>query len=647
MTAPQPSPPPLHRKTPPPLLLLLLLLLVSWCPLLPHTGAWGASAAAATVVSPPATSLIKSSTPSVVTVTTATIPNTPSPATTSTTPSTLITVFDVSCEPCLPAVDITSTRESRRLRHEANIDENQNNSVHKNPQETELSQVTTSLPAVYFDYSTPFFGNETWLGAELEVKVWSNTEVGVTVVKAIVMCTIIVVSVLGNVLVIVSVALHRRLHSTANYLLVSLATADMLVALCAMTFNASVELSGGRWMFGRVMCDLWNSFDVYFSTVSILHLCCISVDRYYAIVRPLEYPLTITRRILAVMLAHCWLAPTLISFLPILLGWYTTADHLRSRDTQPYVCAFVVNAVFALVSSAVSFWVPCTVMVVMYFRIFQEARKQERMLLSRASSANSASYSSSVRLSTAPHQQRDPAAAAVARQQLLAALQSTPFTPAPRHQEFLMKTFTDTSSTASVATASSGVPSVGPSGSSSSRSSSGGGVVAANSVVAGNGAGTSSVVKSSGTNGSNSGSIGWRNSRHGSTASWHGPSRHNSHVPCNRRMHSTPLVTNKAGQLPVMGRREHKAARTLGLIMGAFVLCWLPFFTWYVSINVCGPSCRCPHAVVTALFWIGYFNSTLNPFIYAYFRTDFRDAFHRTLKRMSCCRPRQPAGVFV
>ncbi|XP_069958903.1 octopamine receptor beta-2R [Cherax quadricarinatus] len=635
----------LHRKTLPYYLLLLLLVP---CLLVPSVEAWNVATTTADslpTTQTPSTTL-KSSTYDAVTPNTTTPHHTLAADTTSTSSITTTTRASISVfrEPCLPATDVHTVRDvsvtkSSELRHKVNKTHVQTSAVlHQSSQGTVIAK-NVVFDVESLDSSTPFFGNETYLGEELGV-VWSRTDVGLTVLKAIVMCTIIVVSVLGNVLVIVSVALHRRLHSTANYLLVSLATADMLVALCAMTFNASVELSGGRWMFGRLMCDLWNSFDVYFSTVSILHLCCISVDRYYAIVRPLEYPLTMTRRILTIMLAHCWLAPTLISFLPILLGWYTTAEHLRDRDTQPYVCSFVVNAVFALVSSAVSFWVPCTVMVVMYFRIFQEARKQERALLFRASSANSAAYSSSIRRNAPPHQQQDQST--LTRQQLLVALQTTPFTPANRHQEFLMKTFTDGSSTASVTTASSGVPSVGPSGSSSSRSSSGG---VTSVVAAGNGTGTSNMAKTSGTNSSNSGS-GWRNARHGSTASWHGPSRHNSHMPCNRRMHSTPLVATKSGPLPV-GRREHKAARTLGLIMGAFVLCWLPFFTWYVSINVCGPTCRCPHAVVTALFWIGYFNSTLNPFIYAYFRTDFREAFHRTLKRMSCCRPRQPAGVFV
>lgn len=100
------------------------------------------------------------------------------------------------------------------------------------------------------------------------------------VLKSTVMALIIVAALFGNLLVIVSVMRHRKLRVITNYFVVSLALADMLVAIWAMCFNFSVELTGGIWIFGYFMCDVWNSLDVYFSTASILHLCCISVDRY-------------------------------------------------------------------------------------------------------------------------------------------------------------------------------------------------------------------------------------------------------------------------------------------------------------------------------------------------------------------------------
>lgn len=205
------------------------------------------------------------------------------------------------------------------------------------------------------------------------------------IVKGFIMGTIIVTAVLGNILVITSVVRHRKLRVITNYYVVSLAMADLLVALCAMTFNASVELTNGVWLFGYFMCDVYNSLDVYFSTASILHLCCISVDRYYAIVRPLQYPITMTHKTVMFMLANVWILPALISFTPIFFGWYTTREHQEFRRTNPDVCIFVVNKYYALISSGVSFWIPGIVMVIMYYKIYKEAVRQ-RKALSRTSS---------------------------------------------------------------------------------------------------------------------------------------------------------------------------------------------------------------------------------------------------------------------
>ncbi|XP_051862937.1 octopamine receptor beta-1R [Drosophila albomicans] len=316
------------------------------------------------------------------------------------------------------------------------------------------------------------------------------------IVKCFIIGFIILAAILGNMLVIVSVMRHRKLRIITNYFVVSLAVADMLVALCAMTFNASVEISG-RWMFGSLMCDIWNSFDVYFSTASIMHLCCISVDRYYAIVQPLDYPLIMTHRRVFIMLLLVWLSPALLSFLPICSGWYTTNENWKYLKSNPHICEFKVNKAYAIVSSSMSFWIPGIVMLSMYYRIYQEADRQERLV-----------YRSKV--------------AALLLEKHLQISQI----PKPR-----------------------------------------------------------------------------------------------------------PSIQVEQSAITTM-RRERKAARTLGIIMSAFLLCWLPFFLWYITFTLCD-SCKTPRIVVGILFWIGYFNSALNPIIYAYFNRDFRAAFKKTLK--SCC----------
>lgn len=170
-----------------------------------------------------------------------------------------------------------------------------------------------------------------------------NVNVFVVVIKGIIMGSIITTAVLGNALVIASVRRHRRLRVVTNCYVVSLAAADLLVAMCAMTFNASAELSGGKWLFGRFMCDVWNSLDVYFSTASILHLCCISVDRYYAIVSPLEYTVIMRQGTVGCMLGSAWILPALISFIPIFMGWYTTQEHLDYMVKNPQVSSIFLT----------------------------------------------------------------------------------------------------------------------------------------------------------------------------------------------------------------------------------------------------------------------------------------------------------------
>ncbi|KYO20174.1 beta-2 adrenergic receptor [Alligator mississippiensis] len=74
--------------------------------------------------------------------------------------------------------------------------------------------------------------------------------------------------------------------------------------------------------------------------------------------------------------------------------------------------------------------------------------------------------------------------------------------------------------------------------------------------------------------------------------------------------------------------KEHKALKTLGIIMGTFTLCWLPFFI--VNIVHVIQDNIIPNYLYTLLNWLGYVNSAFNPLIYCR-SPDFRFAFQELL----------------
>lgn len=77
-------------------------------------------------------------------------------------------------------------------------------------------------------------------------------------------------------------------------------------------------------------------------------------------------------------------------------------------------------------------------------------------------------------------------------------------------------------------------------------------------------------------------------------------------------------------------KKEKRATLILGLIMGSFIACWLPFFFLYILKAACR-ACVIPPSAFAIAFWLGYMNSVLNPVIYTIFNKDFRRAFRRIL----------------
>ncbi|KAL2077238.1 hypothetical protein ACEWY4_026742 [Coilia grayii] len=86
--------------------------------------------------------------------------------------------------------------------------------------------------------------------------------------------------------------------------------------------------------------------------------------------------------------------------------------------------------------------------------------------------------------------------------------------------------------------------------------------------------------------------------------------------------------------------REKKAAKTLGVVVGMFTLCWLPFFL-SLPIGSFNSNLRPPKLVFKVIFWLGYFNSCMNPIIYPCYSRAFKLAFLSIL-RCRCHEGRRP-----
>ncbi|KAJ8264375.1 hypothetical protein GJAV_G00148430 [Gymnothorax javanicus] len=306
-------------------------------------------------------------------------------------------------------------------------------------------------------------------------------------------------TICGNLLVVISVCFVKKLRQPSNYLIVSLAVADLSVALAVMPFVSITDLIGGQWIFGQFFCNVFIAMDVMCCTASIMTLCVISIDRYLGITNPLTYPVRQSGKCMAKTVLSVWLLSASIT-LPPLFGW---AQNVNDNK----VCLISQDFGYTIYSTAVAFYIPISVMLIMYYRIYRAAKvsaaKHTIAGFPRAEDASVDCVTAALKL------QRE-------------VEECTSF---------------------------------------------------------------------------------------------------------------SRLLKNDRKSMSIF-KREQKAATTLGIVVGAFSVCWLPFFLLSTARPfICGVECSCiPFWVERTLLWLGYANSLINPFIYAFFNRDLRTTYRSLLR---------------
>lgn len=364
--------------------------------------------------------------------------------------------------------------------------------------------------------------------------------------------SIVIFTVFGNLLVIVAVSRFRKLRTVTNTMILSLALSDLLIGILVMPFNISNDTLH-YWPYGQTMCHLYHSFDVLGSTASILNLCMISLDRFWAVTNPIAYPRLMSRRRGLICISVVWVCSAAISF-PVIAWWY------KVDVVVPQQCNFTQDTVYLVLSSMISFYIPVLVMVVVYTRIFIVIKDQSKQYALASSYAHRRLSGCQLR----------------AHRGGMPRNESNQVITNPAVAEYERNTETKLSNV----------------GAEDRR---------------------------------------FIDGRLVDSSAQDTEEESNQLKRLLTRINMSVITSKKS----ISGlSNEFRVARTLGIVLSIFLICWLPFFVCNFMYAVC-KNCIKSELVFKVVTWLGHVNSCINPVIYALSMKNMREAF---IKILCCCR---------
>ncbi|ESO83657.1 hypothetical protein LOTGIDRAFT_91892, partial [Lottia gigantea] len=403
----------------------------------------------------------------------------------------------------------------------------------------------------------------------------------------VLLASLCLLTTIGNALVLHAVRTEKRLQSVSNMFIVSLAIADLIVGLTVMPISA-IYIFTQEWLFGVVVCQAWIGVDYIASTASILNLFILSLDRYWSVRSPLVYLRKRTKRRALIMISIVWCASSMW-IIPIVAWHHIVRQGIRIVPENVCDTEYATNSAFKVITAFFNFYLPLAVMYSLYIKIFQEIRKRSEFELGQR---NIGTKPVTYHASPPSHSGDD--------------------SDLPDHHNFTENTYQQQESSEE-----------------QKRS--------------------SYIVRRSNSNGKSNknskNSKGYKNLRLIAVQRQMSNSRENhsnSYKVDDRDKTMFVLRDDKnrrlTGVLNIKDRIRHlrqtsaltkeiKAARQLGVIMGAFTLCFLPYFILFLVVAFC-EGCIEP-GLLTAMTWVGYLNSTLNPFLYPLCNLQFRRKFRK------------------
>ncbi|XP_064159392.1 trace amine-associated receptor 13c-like [Anguilla rostrata] len=182
---------------------------------------------------------------------------------------------------------------------------------------------------------------------------------------------VVTVTVCGNLLVIISICHFKNLQTPTNFLLLSLAMADFLVGVIVMPLYFTIMIDPKR-CFGTVVCTIFNIATFHLTCVSIYNVSLIAVDRCLALSNPFHYSMKMTVNLTLKIVTILWMCSLIYNL--VLLYFNVNITNMKVNITCSE-CVVIVNKVWAIVDFILVFLIPCSMIIVIYLKIFAIAKR--------------------------------------------------------------------------------------------------------------------------------------------------------------------------------------------------------------------------------------------------------------------------------
>lgn len=197
----------------------------------------------------------------------------------------------------------------------------------------------------------------------------------VKVIVALVAIPICILTATGNILVLVSFKINKKLRTANNYFLMSLAIADLMIGFISMPISTFYFITE-NWLLGPMVCDLWLSLDYAVSNASVANLILISFDRYFSITRPLTYRVNRTSRKVILAIGISWILSFLV-WTPFIISWPYIYGKRILDDSLCKVQFLYTNKYLTLSTCFIAFYLPVIIICAVYYRIWVKTKVRQ------------------------------------------------------------------------------------------------------------------------------------------------------------------------------------------------------------------------------------------------------------------------------